>query len=212
MTRRRKIRVLVVDEHPIMRLGAAALIGGQSDMEVVAQAATGRDAIELHRSAHPDVTLMDLPLPGMSGAEAIRIIRQESPDARFVVLAQRAEDDDVRQAVAAGAQGCVAKGKAQDALLDALRQVHAGNRVLPAPQRAGTPPEWSLSPREREVLALMAHGRSNKEIAASLGIAESTVKCHVGVILARLRVTDRTQAVVAALQRGLVRLEPRSTP
>lgn len=189
-----------------MRLGAAALIDGQEDMEAAAQAATASEAVDLHRGAKPDVTLMDLRLPGMSAAETIRVIRRESPEARFVILAQRAEDNEARQAVEAGAQGCLVKGMSQDVLLEAIRKVHSGKRFLPPHHSVPPPPEWSLSPREREVLALMAQGRSNKEIAASLGIAVSTVKCHVSVILARLRVADRTQAVVAALQRGLVKL------
>jgi DNA-binding NarL/FixJ family response regulator len=210
MSKPEKIRVLVVDDHPIVRLGVTAIINAQQDMEVVAQTGTGQEAIELFRQHKPDVTLMDLRLPGMSGVEAIRSIREAHPRARFVVLTTYEGDEDIHQALAAGAQGYLVKGMSHEALVDALRRVHAGTRYLPPPvarSLAARTPNSELSVREREVLSLIVHGKSNKEIAALLGITEATVKCHVSVILARLGVSDRTQAVVAALQRGLAHID-----
>ncbi len=204
-----RISVLIVDDHPMMRLGVAAIVNDQPDMAVVAQAGTGEQAVELHRVHRPHVTLMDLRLPGMSGVEAIRAIRRESPRSRFVVLTTYEGDEDVHQALEAGAQGYLIKGMSPETLLDALRRVHAGNRFLPPPvarRLESRAPYSELSAREREVLALIAKGRNNKEIAADLGITEGTVKCHVTMILNRLGVSDRTQAVVAALQRGIVHL------
>jgi len=210
MSKPEKIRVLVVDDHPIMRLGVAAIINAQPDMQVVGQAGTGQEAIDLFAQHKPDVTLMDLRLPGMSGVDAIRSIRATHPRARFVVLTTYEGDEDIHQALAAGAQGYLVKGMSHEALVDALRRVHAGSRFLPPPvarSLAARTPNSELTLREREVLALIVHGQSNKEIAASLGITEATVKCHVSVILNRLGVNDRTQAVVAALQRGIAHID-----
>ncbi len=204
-----KIKVLIVDDHPIMRVGIAAIINARSDMATVAQAGTGEAAIELFEEHHPDITLMDLRLPGMSGVEAIRAIRTDHPDACFVVLTTYEGDEDIYQALEAGARAYVIKGMPHEALIDALRRVYAGGRFLPTPVTralASRTPDSDLSTREREVLRLLARGKSNKGIATLLGITEATVKCHVSVILMRLQVTDRTQAVVAALQRGLVHL------
>jgi two-component system, NarL family, response regulator len=204
-----RITVLVVDDHPMMRLGVAAIVNDQPDMAVVAQVGTGEEAVELYRRHKPQVTLMDLRLPGMSGVEAIRAIRAENPRARFVVLTTYEGDEDVHQALEAGAQGYLIKGMSPEALLDAVRRVHAGNRVLPPPvarRLEARAPNSDLSPREHEVLSLIAQGRNNKEIAFALGITEGTVKCHVTMILSRLGVSDRTQAVVAALQRGIVHI------
>ncbi|MGD0201427.1 MAG: response regulator transcription factor [Bryobacteraceae bacterium] len=209
MSKPEKIRVLVVDDHPIVRLGVAAIINAQQDMEVVAQTGTGQEAIELFGRHKPDVTLMDLRLPGMSGVEAIRSIREAHPRARFVVLTTYEGDEDIHQALAAGAQGYLVKGMSHEALVDALRRVHAGTRFLPPPvarSLAARTPNSELSVREREVLSLIAQGRNNKEIAATLGITEGTVKCHVTMILSRLGVSDRTQAVVAAVHRGIVHI------
>jgi|SRR5271163_636591 len=204
-----KIGVLVVDDHPIMRLGVAAIINAQPDMKVCAQAGSGEDAVQMFRKFRPDITLMDLRLPGMSGLKALRAIREEDAHARCIVLTTYEGDEDIHQALLAGAMGYLIKGMSHDSLVDALRRVQAGTRFLPPPiarSLAHRSPNSDLSPREREVLSLMVHGRSNKEIAAALGITEATVKCHVSVILARLEVNDRTQAVVAALQRGLEHL------
>lgn len=209
MEDRSKITVLIVDDHPIMRVGIAAIIDARPDMQTVAQAGTGESAIELYEQHRPDITLMDLRLPGMSGVEAIRAIRMRHPEACFVVLTTYEGDEDIYQALEAGARAYIIKGMPHEALIDALRRVHAGGRFLPSPVSralASRTPDSDLSAREREVLRLLARGESNKRIATLLGITEATVKCHVSVILMRLQVTDRTQAVVAALQRGLVHL------
>lgn len=201
--------VLVVDDHPILRLGVAAIINAQADMKVCAQAGSGEEAIRIYKKHRPDITLMDLRLPGMSGLDALRAIRQEDSSAKCVVLTTYEGDEDIHQALAAGALGYIIKGMSHETLVGALRKAHAGTRFLPpsvARSLADRTPNSDLSPREREVLSLMVHGQSNKEIAASLGITEATVKCHVSVILMRLDANDRTQAVIAALQRGLEHL------
>jgi len=204
-----KTTILVVDDHPILRLGVAAIINAQHDMKVCAQVGSGEEAVEMFKKHHPDITLMDLRLPGMSGLEALRVIRRIDPHARSIVLTTYEGDEDIHQALAAGALGYIIKGMSHETLVDALRKVRSGLRFLPPPivrSLADRTPNSDLSPREREVLSLMAHGKSNKEIASDLGITEATVKCHVSVILLRLGVTDRTQAVIAALQRGLEHL------
>jgi two-component system, NarL family, response regulator len=204
-----RIRVLVVEDHPITRIGIAAIIDATPDMTVVAQAGSGEEAVELYEKHVPDITLMDLRLPGMSGAEAIRSVVAKHRDAKFVVLTTYEGDEDIHQALQAGARSYIVKGMPHEALVDALRRVNEGGRFLPSPVSHtlfSRIPNSELRPREREVLNLIVHGRSNKEIASELGIAESTVKCHVSVILLRLNVTDRTQAVVTALRRGLAHL------
>lgn len=209
MENEEKIKVLVVDDHPLMRVGIAAIVDARPDMIAVAQAGSGEEAVELFERHLPDVTLMDLRLPGMSGVNTIRTIRSKHALARFVVLTTYEGDEDIHQALAAGAQGYIIKGMPHEALIEALRRVHAGGRFLPRPVKqalASRTPNSDLSSRERQVLALLAGGKSNKEIATGLGITEATVKCHVSVILMRLNASDRTQAVVVALQRGLVHL------
>jgi DNA-binding NarL/FixJ family response regulator len=203
------VKILIVDDHPIMRVGIAALISSSKEMECVGQAGTGEEAIQQHDALKPDVTLMDLRLPGISGVETIRRIRQTSPDARIIVLTTYEGDEDIHQAMEAGASGYLVKGLPQEMLVNAVRRVHAGGRYLPPPMSqalAARTPDSNLSTRERQVLALVAKGNSNKEIAVALGITEATVKCHVSVILMRLNASDRTQAVVTALQRGLIHL------
>ncbi len=209
MNPEQKTRILVVDDHPIMRLGVAAIIDAQSDMRVIAQAGSGEEAVLLFRKHRPDITMMDLRLPGMSGLEAIRVIRQDEPNAKCLVLTTYEGDEDIHQAIAAGAVGYIIKGMSHELLVNALRRVRSGSNFLPPPVMrtlADRTPNSDLSPREREVLSLMVRGNSNKEIANALGITEATVKCHVSVILLRLGVNDRTQAVIAALQRGLEHL------
>lgn len=209
MKEQARIKVLIVDDHPIMRVGIAAIIEATPDMTAVAQAGSGEEALDLFEKHLPDITLMDLRLPGMSGVDAIRAIMARHPNAKFVVLTTYEGDEDIHQALQAGARSYIIKGMPHDALVNALRRVHSGGRFLPQPvSRAlnSRIPNSDLSGREREVLDLIVHGKSNKEIASSLGITESTVKCHVSVILMRLNVSDRTQAVVTALQRGLIHL------
>ena len=209
MNPEQRTRILVVDDHPLLRLGVAAIIDAQSDMRVIAQAGTGEEAVRLFRKHRPDITMMDLRLPGMSGLEALRAIRQEDPHAKCLVLTTYEGDEDIHQALAAGALGYIIKGMSHETLVDALRRVRSGSLFLPPPvmrSLADRTPNLDLSPREREVLSLIVRGESNKEIANELGITEATVKCHVSVILQRLGVNDRTQAVIAALQRGLEHL------
>jgi len=203
------IRILIVDDHPIMRVGIAALIASCHEMETVAQACSGEEALKLHALHQPDITLMDLRLPGISGVETIRRIRSQSPKARFIVLTTYDGDEDIYQAMEAGATGYLVKGMPQEMLVNAVKRVHAGGRYLPPPVTQALTSrtrDSNLSNREREVLGLLANGKSNREIAGQLGIAEATVKCHVSVILMRLNAGDRTQAVVTALQRGLIHI------
>jgi two-component system, NarL family, response regulator len=209
MTSVQKFSVLVVEDHPITRLGIAAIIDAQPDMMVCYQAESGETGVRAFRQYHPDITLMDLRLPGMSGLEALRIIRGEDREARCVVLTTYEGDEDIYQALAAGAAAYVIKAMSYQTLVSALRSVYSGKRYLPQPvarSLANRTPNSDLSPREREVLALMVLGKTNKGIADALKITEATVKCHVSVILQRLDVEDRTAAVVAALQRGLAHL------
>jgi len=205
-----KIKVMVVDDHPLMRVGVASIVNARSDMTVVAQAGTGEEAVTLFFKHKPDVTLMDLRLPGMSGVDSIRSIRETHPRARFVVLTTYEGDADIHRALEAGAQGYVIKGMPYQTLVEALQRVHTGGRFLPPPVAralASRMPDSELSAREQEVLTLLASGKSNKDIASRLHITESTVKCHVSAILLRLNVSDRTEAVVTALHRGLIHLE-----
>jgi DNA-binding NarL/FixJ family response regulator len=200
---------MLVDDHPIVRIGLGALIGTLPGMETVAQAGGGREAIALHKEHQPDVTLMDLRLPDLSGVEVIRAIRMASPEARFIVLTTYEGDEDIHQALQAGARGYIIKGMPHDLLADAIKRVHAGGRYLPQVVKetlANRTPSSDLSLREREILERIAQGKSNREIATELDLAEITVKCRVSAILERLDVHDRTEAVVTALQRGLLHL------
>jgi DNA-binding NarL/FixJ family response regulator len=209
MSNGEKIKVMVVDDHPLMRVGVTSIVNASSDMTVVAQTGTGEEAVALFSKHKPDVTLMDLRLPGMSGVDAIRAIRSTCAAARFVVLTTYEGDADIHRALEAGAQGYVIKGMPYQTLVEALQRVCKGGRFLPPPVAralASRIPDSDLSAREQEVLRLLASGKSNKDIASLLGITEATVKCHVSAILVRLDVSDRTEAVVTALQRGLVHL------
>ena len=203
----KQIRVLIVDDHPLMRVGIAAIIDGRPNMTTIAQAGSGEEAIDLYERYIPDITLMDLRLPQISGVETIRAIRRFHSQARFVVLTTYEGDEDIHQALEAGAQGYIIKGMPYESLIDALERVCAGRCFLPLPVKqalASRTPDSDLSQRERQVLALLASGNTNKMIGERLGITEATVKCHVSTILMRLNAGDRTQAVVSALQRGLV--------
>lgn len=210
MSERPKIKVLIVDDHPLMRVGIAAIINARPDMTVVAQAGTGEEAIASFRKDPPDLTLMDLRLPGaISGVEAIARIRAIQPQAKIIVVTTYEGDEDIHRALEAGARGYVIKGMPYQTLIEALQRVHSGGRFLPPPVAralASRMPDSDLSSRELEVLELLVSGNSNKEIATKLGITEATVKSHVSTILMRLNVADRTQAAVTALRRGLVHL------
>jgi DNA-binding NarL/FixJ family response regulator len=205
-----KMKVMVVDDHPLMRVGITAIINARPDMTVVAQAETGEEAVKLFQQHRPDVTLMDLRLPGkLGGVEAIAAVRSGHPHARFIVVTTYEGDADIHRALEAGAQGYVIKGMPYQTLVEALQKVHAGRRFVPLPVEralASRLPDSDLSSREMEVLHLLMSGKKNKEIANMLGITEATVKSHVSAILMRLNVNDRTEAVVTALRRGLVHL------
>jgi DNA-binding NarL/FixJ family response regulator len=203
------IRVILVDDHPVVRFGLAAIIGLQPDMTVVAEAGSGEEACALCDRQAADVVLMDLRLPGLSGVEAIRAIRKAHPKLRFIVLTTYDGDEDIHRALEAGAQAYLLKGMSHNDLVNAIRKVHAGLKFIPASvskSLAERPPHSELSARELEVLELIVKGRSNREIGEALGISEATVKWHINIILSRLNVSDRTQATVAALQRGIVHL------
>jgi two-component system, NarL family, response regulator len=205
----KRIRVVIVDDHPVVRFGLATIISLQPDMIVTAEAGSGEEACTLCAERPADVVLMDLRLPGLSGVEAIRTIRKTQPNLRFIVLTTYDGDEDIHRALEAGAQAYLLKAMSHAEVTSAIRKVHGGSRVIPEPiskTLAERPPHSQLSPRELEVLALIADGLSNKEIGQRLGITEATVKWHVNIILGRLGVADRTEAIVAALQRGIMHL------
>lgn len=209
MGRERPIRIMIVEDHAIMREGLSLIIGTQPDMAVVAGAGTGEEAIGLFREHEPDVTLVDLRLPGISGAELIASLRRRRPAARFIVLTTYDGDADIHTALQAGAQAYLLKGMSREQLLDAIRSVHAGQKFIPAAvatRLAEHVYHSKLSSRELEVLELIVKGLSNKEISTRLNITEFTVKYHVKSILSKLGVRDRTQAVSTALQRGILHL------
>jgi DNA-binding NarL/FixJ family response regulator len=204
------ISVLIVEDHFLARIALSTVIHTQSDMRVVAEAETGEQAIELYRRHRPDVTLMDLRLPGLSGLEATLEIRREFPDARIVVLTNYEGSEDIYRCLQAGALAYMLKDASGEVLLEAIRTVHKGKRFVPANIGARLSerlPFSDLTHRELEVLRLIVKGRSNQEIADALAIAEKTVRIHVSNVLSKLGVSDRTQAAVTALQRGIVHLE-----
>jgi DNA-binding NarL/FixJ family response regulator len=203
------ITVLAVDDHPLIRSGLASVIGGESGMRLVAESANGEEALEAYRSHRPDIVLMDLRMPLMDGVAAIVAIREEFPDARIIALTTYDGDEDIHRALAAGARGYLLKDMLRAELIQVIRKVHRGDRVVPpvvAAKLAEHAPRIALTPREMEVLALLAKGCSNPEIAARLGRAESTMKVHVRNILQKLGASDRTEAVTHALRRGILHL------
>jgi two-component system NarL family response regulator len=209
-TSARKIRVLVVDDHPLVRVGLRTVINAETDMEVVAEAGDGATAIASFTEQKPDITLMDLRLPGMSGPEIITHIRALAPEANVIVLTTYDADEDVYRAVQAGARGYLLKGTFAEGMLDAIRHVHAGRRLM-APEvaarladRVSSP---SLTTREVTVLELVAKGMSNREIGAALFLSEDTIKTHLRRIYAKMGVGDRTEAALLAVQRGVVKLK-----
>ena len=203
------IRILTADDHHLLRYGIAGLVGAEPDMELVAQASTGQEAIEQFRLHQPDVTLMDLQMPGMNGIEAIIAIRSEFPHARIIVFTTYAGDVQVVRALKAGARGYLLKGNVHTDLLETIRAVHAGHKRIPpevAAELAMHTAEDQLTERELEILKLIAKGNANKEIAGQLSIREDTVKSHVGNILEKLDANDRTHAVTIGLKRGIIDL------
>ena len=203
------IRVLVVDDHPLVREGIAGLLAIQSDMTLVGEASTGREAIQQFRTHRPDVTLMDLQMPEMNGIDALMSIRHESPDARVIVLTTYAGDVHILRALKAGAQGYLLKSTLHKDLLQTIRAVNAGKKSL-SPEVSYEVAEHladdPLTPAEIAVLRLIAAGNANKEIAAQLGVTEETVKGRVKSILSKLGANDRTEAAVSGLKRGIIDL------
>ena len=203
------IRVLSVDDHPLLRGGIAALIGNQTDMEVVAEACNGREALEQFRRHHPDITLMDLQMPEMSGIDAVSAIRGEFPEARIIILTTHAGDVQVSRALKAGARAYLLKGSLRKELLETIRAVHAGQKRVSsevAAEIAEHSTDDALTPREVDVLRLVAKGNANKEVAAQLSLTEETVKSHIRNILAKLEANDRTHAVAIGVKRGIIDL------
>ena len=203
------IQVLCVDDHPLLREGIAALIGNQTDMKLIAEASNGREALEQFRKHRPDITLMDLQMPEVSGIDAMSAIRAEFPDARIIVLTTYVGDVQVSRALKAGARAYLLKGSLRKELLETIRAVHAGQKRLSsevAAEIAEHAADNALTPREVDVLRLVARGNANKEIAAQLSLTEETVKSHIRNILAKLGANDRTHAVAIALKRGIIDL------
>jgi RNA polymerase sigma factor (sigma-70 family) len=204
-----KIRILLVDDHIVMRMGLVSATGGEPDMEVVAEVGNGLDALQAYRTHRPDVVVLDLRMPGLNGVETIRRLREEFNDARVLVFSNYAGGEEVFQAFRAGASGFVVKEMALERLLEAIRKIHRGEQYLPSEisARVNGRVLSQLSSREVEVLSLVAQGLSNKEIAARLDLVEGTVKVHLTNILAKLRVSDRTQAILAGVKLGIIQLE-----
>ncbi len=205
------IRILTVDDHPILRKGLAALVNAEPDMKLVAEAANGKEAIEAFRSHQPDVTLMDLQMPGLDGIQAIEAICSEFPQARIIVLTTYTGDAQVMRALKAGARAFVLKGHVLDELLDTIRAVHAGKKRIPpdvAAELADHATDDALTEREVDVLRLIGAGNGNKQIADELSISEATVKSRVTNILSKLGANDRAHAVTIGLKRGIIELDP----
>jgi DNA-binding NarL/FixJ family response regulator len=201
------IRILAADDHALLRNGIAGLVNDEPDMKMVAEAATGVEAVNQFRQCRPDITLMDLQMPDMSGIEAIIEIRSEFPEARIIVLTTYTGDIQVARALKAGVRGYMLKARVNRDLVDVIRAVHSGQKRIPpeiAAELAEHAGEEDLSARELEVLGLVARGNANKEIAVRLAIAEETVKSHIRRILDKLGANDRTHAVTIALERGII--------
>ncbi len=203
------IRVLIVDDHPVVREGLAAMLNRRADMEVVAEVGDGKTAVQAYAEHRPDVVLMDLRMPEMGGVDSVQAIRANHPEARIIILTTFDGDEDIFRGLQAGAKAYLLKDTPREALLDTIRAVHAGQKRIP-PEIAARLAERILQPeltaREMEVLHLIVAGQSNREIGQTLAITEGTVKVHVNNILSKLNVHDRTQAVTEALRRGLAHL------
>ncbi len=205
----KSIRILIADDHYVVRMGLAALVETEPDLQVVGEAADGMQVVELYKKLHPDLVLMDLRMPRTDGVTATRQIREQFPHARILMLTTYDGDDDIHRALSAGASGYLLKNSTRESLIPALRAVAAGQRWIPqevASRLAARKMFEDLTPREVDVLQQLAKGLANKEIADVLSISEHTVKGHLKSILGKLHVADRTEAVTAALQRGIIHL------
>jgi DNA-binding NarL/FixJ family response regulator len=210
MKKKHPIRLMVVDDHPAFRTGLAALIEREPDMTVVAETGDGRQVLPLFRQERPDVVLMDLRLPGLSGVEATMALRREFPEARVIVVTTYDADEDVYRAVQSGAQSYLLKDMSKDEIVGTIRAVHAGQSKLPcavASRLAERLRREALTQRETNVLQLLVKGRSNKEMAQALGLSEDTVKFHLKSLFAKLGVEDRTEAAISAVRHGIVHIE-----
>ncbi len=207
--RREKIRLLLVDDHIVVRMGLVTAAGSEPDMTVVADVASGPEALAAYRKHRPDVVVLDLRMQGMGGVETLRQLRTEFPDARIVIFSNYASGEEVYQALRSGASGFVVKEMSLERLLEGIRRVYQGEQYIPTEiaARIGERMLTQLSTRESEVLQLVARGLSNKEIGSALAITEGTVKIHLTNILSKLGVSDRTQAILAAAKRGILQLE-----
>lgn len=205
----KKIRILLVDDHMVLRMGLMTAAGDEPDMEVVADVDNGLDAIEAFRLHRPDIVVLDMRMQGMSGIETIQALREQFGNVRVLVYSNSAKGEEVYMVLKAGAAGFVVKEMAVDRLLEAIRTVSAGGRYVPpeVAMRIGERLLAQLTPRELEVLQLVAKGFSNKEIATALHVVEGTIKIHVTNLLAKLGVSDRTQALVVAIKRGIIEIE-----
>ena len=205
----KKIRILLVDDHAVIRMGLTTAASDAADMEVVAGAEDGREAIEASRRHRPDVVVLDLRLHGMGGIETLQALRQEFKDVRVLIFSSFAKGEEIFRAMKAGAAGFVLKDMPLERLLEAIRLVHQGEHYTPpeVTMRVGERLLAQLSPREIDILHLLARGLSNKEIAAQLGIVEGTVKIHITSIFNKLGVNDRTQALIEAVKRGIVQID-----
>jgi two-component system, NarL family, response regulator len=204
------IKVLAVDDHPLVRKGIASILANEGDMQLIGEAGNGREAVDLFRQHHPDVVLMDLRMPDMDGVQATQAIRKEYPEARIIALTSYDGDQDIYRALEAGVRGYMLKEMVHTDVLRAIRTVHSGKRLMPqevAERLSEYFPQVALTPREVEVLGHVARGLANKEIADQLGTASGTIKMHIQNILEKLGASDRTQAVTIAIQRGILHLE-----
>ena len=209
MNEQPRIRVFSVDDHPLLREGIAAIINNQPDMQVIGQAANGKDAVQEFKKHQPDVTLMDLRLPDMSGIDAMIAIRAEYPEARIILLTTFEGDVEIKRALEAGARGYLLKSMPPKELIEVIRQVHAGKKRIPpqlAAQLAEHMSDEALTTREIEVLGQIAGGNRNRDIAEQLFISEETVKVHIKHIMEKLGASDRTQAVAIGIRRGIIQL------
>ena len=203
-----KIRVLLVDDHVTIRMGVTTAASDASDMEVIAEADSGEDAIEMFRRHRPDFVLLDLRLPGMNGIETLKALREQFKNARVLIFCNQANGEDIYQAMRAGAAGFVLKEMPLDRLLEAIRAINRGEQYVPREiaVRMGERLLAHLTPRETEVLRLLGRGMSNKEIGLELSVVEGTVKIHIASIFSKLSVSDRTQALIEAIKRGIIQI------